>query len=336
MEKKPEQTHPDGWLRDQPIITNDERFKPEEMTHCPKCGRVSPPTRAKCFYCGAELPLDESAAHKLNFRRLENWEKGFNLVVKPPAAELSLDEIAEIARLLKVEADDAAKILTSGKTLPLARVETVSEAEVIAKNLAKFQIDSVIVSDEDLRLEIVSRRLRGIEFSDDRLIFVLFNNDEIVEIKPENLKLIVAGSVFERRIASTEKYERKKENKILETSETSRDEIFADVYAGDDLIGYRVEAAGFDFSCLDADKKLLAGQNIKILIEKLRAATAAEFDDDYQNVRHALGAVWAVGQKRDALGLRKKGMGRLNLESVTIVGNEEQFTKYSRLRRKLL
>lgn len=337
MEKKPEQTHSDGWLKDAPLIAHDERFKPEEMIACPKCGRTSPPTRAKCFYCGTQLPLDKVSARQINFRKLENWEKGYNLVGKAAASNPSASETNEIAKLLKIETEDAEKILTSGKTVPLARFESVAEAEAVAKNLAKFQIETIIVADEDLKLEISNRRLRRIEFSADRLTFVLFNNDEIVKIKLDDVNLIIAGTIFERRIASTEKYERKKENKILETSEISRDESLVDIYTNEDFTGFRIAAAGFDFSCLGADKKLLARENIKILVEKLRALSpAAVFDADYQKIRPALGAVWAVEQKREAGGLRKKGLGKLNLESVAIVSNEDQFTKYSRLQRKLL
>ncbi len=60
MEKKTEQIHSDEWLKDIPLQMENPAFNPEEMILCAKCARTNPPTRLKCFYCGAELEISEA------------------------------------------------------------------------------------------------------------------------------------------------------------------------------------------------------------------------------------------------------------------------------------
>lgn len=337
MEKKPEQIHPNNWLKDLPLQTQNEAFKPEEMLVCPKCERLSPPNRLRCFYCDSELPIAESRFLKPNLRKLETWEKGFNIVCSPDNLNPETLRIAEIAKLLKLEQEDLQKIFAAKKPLPLARAESETEAEIIVKRLKESGVDSFVLSDEKLKIETVTRRLRGIEFFDDRLILILFNADEIAEIAREDLCLIVSGALFERKIESTEKHNRKKENEILEAVELSWDELLIDIYSRNDAIGYRIEAKGFDFSGLENEKQLLAKENMKSMVEKLRlVAPKAKFDADYRRLRNELGKIWEVEQKKDSKGLHKKGFGKFNLESVTTIDNLLQFTKYSRLQWQLL
>jgi hypothetical protein len=337
MEKKPEQIHPDNWLKDLSLQPQNEAFKPEEMLVCPKCERLSPPNRLKCFYCNGELPVTEIQFLKPNLRKLETWEKGFNIVCLPDNLNQEELNISEVAKLLKLEQEDTRKILAAGKALPIARAESETEAEIVAARLKESGVDSFILSDEKLKIETVTRRLRGIEFFDDRLVLILFNADEIVEISHEDLCLIVSGALFARKIESTEKHNRKKENEIVEAIELSSDELLIDIYSRDDTIGYRIESKGFDFSGLENEKQLLANENMKSLVEKLRTvAPNAKFDGDYRRLRNELGKIWEVEQRKDSKGLHKKGFGKFNLESVTTVDNLSQFTKYSRLQRQLL
>jgi hypothetical protein len=179
--------------------------------------------------------------------------------------------------------------------------------------------------------------LRGVEFYDDKLILIFFNQDETAEISPADLALIVTGAVFERRIEATEKHNKKGDNKILNQTETASDEMLFDIYSRRDSPGFRIYAKGFDFSCLGADKELLAKDNIKKLIEKLRRfAPDVKFVDDYLLNRSLLANVWEVEQKTDSQGLKRESFGRFNLGNVTTVNNTSQFTKYSRLQWHLL
>lgn len=337
MDKKPEKMHEDRWLKNLPAPAGDENFKPEELLDCPRCTRRNAPTRLKCIYCGAALPVTQTAHLKRLSRKLEAWENGFNIIFLPREQISDESKLGEIAKMLRLETDELRKIVEAETPLPAARAESEQEAEIISKKLRENGFDSIVLSDKKLEIETLPRRLRRIEFFADKIVFILFNTDEIVEISPENLCLTVSGALFERRIEVLQKHRRGKENKTLQTSELSADELLIDVYTQDDAIGYRISSRGFDFSCLETEKELLAGGNMKKLSKKLRAfATTAKFDDDYRRVRAELGSVWTVEEKTDSKGVQKKGFGQYNLESVTTINNLLQFARYSRLRRQLL
>lgn len=330
---------PEEWLTDLPLPSENIAFKPEEMIACAKCGRKNPPNRLKCLYCGGELEITESQSRffKPNLRKLESWEKGFNVIFLPNADNFDEAKLSAAAGLLKLEAEAVKRLLAAADSLPLARTESEKEAEILRARLEDFGLESLILSDETLAVEKPAQRLRGIEFFDDKLILILFNRDEVVEIASENLALLVSGAVFERKIEATEKYNKKGENKILDTSETASDESLIDIYSRFDSIGYRIYAKGFDFSSLEAEKELLAKDNIKKLLNKLREfASGAKFVDSYLQNRSNLTGIWEVEEKTDSRGLKREGFGKFNLENLTTVNNLAQFTKYSRLQWHLL
>lgn len=326
-------------FKDLPVQAENIAFDSEEMIRCEKCRRANPPNRSKCLYCGAELDISEAQSQnlKLNLRKLEFWEKGFNLISIPGSQNFDEKQITDIAKLLKVEKEFARKVLEAEKPLPLARIESEKEAEILQEKFREHDIETLVLSDETLAIEKTPRRLRGVEFFDDKLVLIFFNQDEIVEIAEKDLALIVTGAIFERKIEAIEKHSKKGENKILETSEVSSDEILLDIYSRADSIGYRIWAKGFDFSSLEAEKGILAKDNLKNLAVKLRRiAPDALFVDDYPQNRELLAEVWEVEQKSDSLGLKRESFGKFNLGNVTTVNNLSQFTKYSRLRRHLL
>lgn len=339
MENKTGQTDSDEWLKDLPLQTENPAFNAEEMIVCAKCARTNPPTRLKCFYCDAELEISEAQSGFLrpNLRKLEVWEKGFNLIFQNKNKDFDESKLPEIAKMLKLEKDFLQKMFNEQKTLPIARAEAEKEAEIVRKRLQELGIETKILSDETLAAATPPKRLRGIEFWDDKIILVLFNQDEIVEISSDDLILIVSGAIFERRVEATEKRSKKGENKLLQTEETTSDEFLVDVYSRQNVVGYRIFAKGFDFSSLESEKGILAVENMRKLIKKMReVAPNAKFVDDYLQVRENLGNIWEVELKTDSQGIRRGGVGSFNLANVTIANNLLQFTKYSRLNRQLL
>lgn len=334
-----ENNQPNEWLKDLPVQTENVAFKPEEMIACAKCRRMNPPNRPNCVYCGGELDAADARSQflKLNLRKLESWEKGFNIILLPNLQIFDEAKTAEIAGFLKMEKETLQKMNRANKPLPVVRIESPKEAEIIKTRLREFNIESLILSDEALAFDRPTRRLRGIEFFDDKLILILFNQDEVTEITTADLALIVVGAMFERRIEATEKHNKKGDNVILNQTETASDEVLFDIYNRRDSLGFRIYAKGFDFSCLEADKKLLAKDNIKKLTETLRRfAPDAKFVDDYVQNRSLLADVWNVEQKTDSRGLKREGFGKFNLGNITTVNNLSQFTKYSRLQWHLL
>ncbi len=329
----------EDWLKDLPIRSENIGFRAEEMIACAKCARTNPPTRRKCFYCGAELEISEAQSQflKPNVRTLESWEKAFNLIIKPSGEKFGETRTAEIAKGLKIEEELLRKIIESGKTLPIARVESEKDAEIGRVFLRNQGVDSIILSDEQMNSEKSPRRLRRIEFDDDKMILILFNQDEVVEIANADLVLIVTGTIYERKIEATEKRRKKGENQILETTEIASDESLIDIYSRRDEDGFRIMATGFDFSCLQSEKGILANENIKRLSEKfVQIAPNAKLVSDYLKIRELLAKIWEVEQKTGSQGLKRESFRKFNLGNVTTVSNLPQFTKYSRLQRHLL
>ena len=338
MEKKIKEQFAADAPDELPLQTENPAFKPGEMIACAACRRLSAPTRLKCLYCGAALPVSEKQTDyfKPDLRKLELWEKGFNVIFAKSVGQIADDKLSEISALLKLEKEVSSEIFADVKSLPLARVETLREAELIAQKLQNAGIETKILADEDLNSEKPPRRLRGVDFWDDKLILILFNADEVAEIKWTDVELIVTGAVFERKVEATESRRKRGENKLLETGETASDELLFDIYGAGDFTGYRVAQTGFDFSCLGNEKSLLAVDNIKKLVDKLtERAPNVKIDADYLKIRSNLGNVWQVEERTDSRGLKRESFGSFNLGNVTTVNNAAQFTKYSRLQRRL-
>jgi hypothetical protein len=337
MEKNQEQLLTEEWLKDVSRELETRSFKTEEMISCPKCARKSPPTRLTCVYCGADLPVTENHSEfiKPQSRRIEPWERAFNLIFLPNGKDYDEVKTGEVASLTQFEPSEIQKIC-GGTALPILRVETKTEAELLQVRLEKLGVKTHLVADEDLKLETPARRLRRIEFAGDRLVLVLFNSDDSLEIARENLALIVTGAIFERKIETTEQ-RKKRVNKPMNSVETSADETLVDIYTKDDPIGFRLSTAGFDFSTLGDDKEMFARENVRKLTEKLKNfAPEARFVEDYTKIRDLLGKIWEVEERRDSRGLQRKSFGRFEIGNVTTVNNLAQFTKYSRLQWHLL
>jgi len=338
MQKPEENINQEDRLKDLPVQTENIAFKPEEMILCEKCSRNNPPNRLKCFYCAAELKLSDEQAELVKpvLRKLELWEKGFNLIIQPDSTNFNELNATEISKNIGFESEIVQKIVDSKKKVPIARVETQNEAEIVKKILHRYGLETKIVSDESLALEKVPKRLRGIEFLDDKLILILFNQDEIVEISREDLALIVTGAVFEKKTESIEK-RKKGESKILDATETASDEMLIDIYSKQDSTGFRILSKCFDFSCLETEKTMLATENMKRLAVKLQEFSQnARTIKDYLSVREILGNVWELESRKDSLGLKRHSFGKFDFSNVSSSNNLQQFTKYSRLQWQIL
>lgn len=338
MEKKAELIDEDEWLKNLPIKSEEIAFKPEEMILCGACQRTNPPNRLNCVYCGKELEHSGADKQKIkpNLRKLEIWEKGFNLIYQPDNKEFNGDALTNIAKTLNLESEAFEKICSQKMPLPIARVESQKQAEFFRERLFEFGFQTFVLSDEKLLLKNPPKRLRGIEFFDDKMILIFFNTDEIAEISAEDLVLLVTGAIFERRTEQVEN-RKKGKSKILKATETASDEILFDIYTKENAEGFRVFAKGFDFSCLEAEKEILATENLKKLMWKLQSfAPNLRLVENYLKVREILGNVWETEEINDSKGLHRQSFGKFNLENAVTVTNWSQFNKFSRLQWHLL
>lgn len=337
MSEKTDELNENDWLKDLPLNAKSEGYKAEEMIACQKCQRKNPPNRLECLYCGVELEFDENQTVKPIVRKMDSHVKGSNLIYLGNLKNWDETQIAEVAKMTRMTNDEVKKIFVNEKSLPIARVETEKEVLHISKAFEQLGLKTSVIEDETFELEKNPKRIRSIQTTAETFNLQDFNTNEIFEIRREDLILIVVGTVFERKLEATEKYQKKDENKIVSLAEISSDSVVIDLYTNNNLIGYRIIPSGFDFSWLADEKKLLAIENVKILINKLREfATFAKYDDDYWKVRDSLVNVWQNEETTDSKGLQRQNFGKFNRETVTTTSNLMQFTKYSRLQWLLL
>ncbi|HEY8409780.1 MAG TPA: hypothetical protein VIK76_00175, partial [Pyrinomonadaceae bacterium] len=154
-----------------------------------------------------------------------------------------------------------------------------------------------------------------------------------VDVPWSDIVLLVSGRLVEKRIEVKEVKTRRAENEILDASELFSDEAVIDLYAATYPGTWRISATGFDFSCLETDKTLLARENITRLQQLLvTKAGNARLDDSYKRLRPLLDLVWVPEQETKSSGWRRERPGKLSLGMATIRSNENQFTRYSQLR----
>jgi hypothetical protein len=330
-----------AWLADVAALQPETRgFAPEQMVRCEECLRANPPTRTACLYCAAPLPRTEASAllRQPALRRLEDWESGYSLIFLPHSRQRITEEsLLKMTELLRLKMEELLHITEAAEPLPLALAATVEEAALIEERLRALGADTLTLADTELALgDAAPKRLRSLALESGALIARTVGGDESLSLAWEEISLLVAGRLFERRVEVEERRGRGSENEIVEARELSADEAVLDIYA-DGLRGSaRIVAHSFDFSCLGPQKKLVAAENFSKLIEALGASAArAAYDDSYNRLRHALGSVWPLEEHTGSGGLRRARPGRLNTETVTTSSNERQFTRYSRLRNYL-
>lgn len=317
-------------------------FRRDELVACGRCGRRSPPTRIKCLYCGAQLPVAERGEdlRRPALKPLEEWERGFNVVLAPrggDAAQPSLASVAEAASLVRLKPEQLGEMIASGAALPLARTGEEEEVALIVQRLGALGLAVEVVADEELAVEQnPPRRVRRLEFGAETVGGWSSADGEATRVAWGDVALVAAGRIYKKRIEVEEQRTRRGAGEVVESRELSEDEGVLDIYFEDDeATGWRLQASGFDYSCLGARKSLLASENFARLAEVLRGrAPRAAFDDSYARVRHLLRFAWSPTERREAGGLRRARPGRFSTEAVTLVTNETQFTRYTRLLRR--
>lgn len=315
-------------------------FTHSELVACDACLRANAPTRVACLYCGASLPVtgQSAALRRPELKRLEEWEQGFSVVLLPRAdGAAPPQEAEEAASLLRLDAERLREIVGAGRALPLARASSAEEAELVVSRLAPLGLAAEVFSDEELAR--APARVRGLDFEEGALVCRQGPEAAPRRVPLGEVALIVRGRLVHRRVEVAERRTRfGRGSEMVGARELASDESVLDVYAapGAEWDGFRVNAGGFDYSCLGERKGLLAAENFDALVAALRGmAAAAAFDDEYTRLRPLLADVWPPSEHTEAFGLRREGAGRVNTEAVTTVSNEGQFTRYARLRQRL-
>ena len=315
-------------------------FPADQMIRCEECLRANPPTRVSCLYCVAPLPLTESSARlrKPVLRQPEKHQLGYNNILLPVEREVATEIVTEAASLLKLSTENVEQIMSHKLAMPVARTASREESELVTLRLRDLGLSCVTVSDEELGLassDNVLKRVRAMSFDDERLL-IFHSGTEETNVSWSDVILILPARLVETRLEIKERMTRKPEKEILDTSEFFRDEAVIDFYTTADSFTWRVNATGFDFSCLGKEKALVANENIgrlqRLIVGK---AVNAQFDDSYRGVRSLLELAWSTQSEMQSSGWRRERPGKLSVGSATTKSNETQFTRYSRLRHYL-
>jgi hypothetical protein len=317
-------------------------FSPSEMVACDACLRANAPTRTVCIYCGAQLPVNEatSALRRPTLKPLEEWESGTNVIMLPGAYQNVSDvAMAEASSLTRLEPERLKQLAEAGIPLPLARASSVADAALLAAKLRPLGFHITTVPDQHLSVSSCpARRARTLDWTEDAITFWTTLDNQPETIPFSDLLVLVCGRIFKKRVEVEEQRSgMKRRGAVVESRELVSDEEVLDLFPlyDDGRFGWRIAAESFDYSCLAKRKGLLVRDNFTTLVNILRErAHTAAFNDDYGRVRHLLSA-WPLAERTEGQGLRRTSGGKLNTEAVSVVSNEMQFTRYSRLRWRL-
>jgi hypothetical protein len=267
-------------------------------------------------------------------RQPEKHQPGYSNILIPPERAVSDETVAAAAALVKLSPENVQALMSQNVPMPVARTASREEAELVTQRLRDAGLTCITLSDEDLGLSFSDntvKRVRAMRFDDVFLTIQLAGGEEI-EVTWADVILIVPGRLVETRVEITERMTRKPEKELLDTSEFFRDETVIDFYTAKHPFTWRVGASGFDFSCLENEKALIANENIARLQRVLVArAVNAQLDDSYPRVRNLLELAWSTQQENQSSGWRRSAPGKLSVGLSTTKSNESQFTRYSRL-----
>lgn len=307
------------------------------MVTCESCLRNNPPTRLQCLYCGGSLPVDNAGLNlqKPDLRPLENWERGYNNILKSfPATKLSGEALASAADLLKLDKDVLKRLISGNHALPVARTATRDEATLVQRRLSAVGIETEIIPDVNLAEAGAPFRVRAAELSGPGLKGLKLyerQGGQPFELSWRQILLVVLGRLTVQRVESREENARRKESRVVEASEFFTDETTLDFYATDRR-PFRIMSKSFDFSCLGPNKALVAQENMSKLLDVFREkAREATWDDSYNLVRRTLESIWPLERTEQSAGWRRDRPGKLTKGNITEFSNEAQFQKYSSL-----
>lgn len=325
-----------------PFIGPVEPSEPQGFTHdqmirCDECLRANPPTRVACLYCGTALPTTEQSERlrKPTLRPPDKHQLGYSAIYLPAESTTPTSSTIQMAaQLLKISVDDVERILKAQLPLPIVRIASREDAELVHARLAEMKLSTLVLSDTELvPQDNAIARVRALVLDQETFTMIQGASSDEADFAWTDVVLVVTGRLVQKTVELTERKSRTSENEIVSSSEFHTDEAVIDLYLNDSLQTWRIAASGFDFSCLGNEKSLVANENIRRLLTLLtQKCSNAVFDDSYRALRQTLDQVWTAERETSSRGWRRERPGQVSLAAASIESNEAQFTRYSRLR----
>jgi len=303
----------------------------QDIIICPACQRRTPAARAICLYCGAALSVREihTAPPQKN---LESYERAFNTVLAPALSNINEESLLRFAEAMDMEISEAQAFLTEKKSLPVARSQTQSEAELIAGLIRNYGFAASVIPDNDMRLDSPLIKARKVILNHDELL-VLHSSGELPLRIPE-IKVMVLGLLKNTRtdFAETASALKSKAGAVLDTAEFRSEEVLLDIYTGSLAKSFRIKADSFDYSGLITNLAYRIEVNFQAAIFALQQAMPeAMLDTDFARLRRLLGRAWPERSHTEARGIRRSSGFKRVAEVSVISTNRDQFERYSRL-----
>ena len=322
----------ESWLVPDPNANPTlKKFAPEEMVTCEACQRTSPPTRARCMYCGTLLQGTETSAVPEAETSIDQNRPTFYVVLhgtKP--GTLAESVIDQLAARFHLKPDELRAALNTGVPAPFAAYASPDDSERAVKELSSMGFQGLSIPDADLKNEIPHLNIHRLEFSDSGLTGVTKNGRDRRFAAWDDLSLIVTGRLFTHRLEVEEKRSRSS-IKSVDRRELTQDRSVIDVYSTSADAPWRIAVNDFDFSSLGERKSLTAFDNARALIDFLMDRSRAEQNDKYDRLKTVLARVWPMENTTTEGRSRRPRAGRNEVSMVTASDNEIQFNKYSRL-----
>lgn len=320
------------WVPDPNANPTLKKFAPEEMATCEACLRTSPPTRARCMYCGALLPGAEASAVPEAETHIDENRPTYYVVLHGISAPVTLTEsvIGQLAARFHLKTEELRAALNIGVPAPFAAYASEDDSQRAVQELRNMGVESLSVTDADLKNEIAHLNIHSLEFSDSGITGFSKNGRERRFVGWDDISLIVTGRLFTHRLEVDEKRSRSSV-KSLDRRELTQDRSVIDVYSTTAEAPWRIAVNDFDFSSLGERKSLTAFDNARALIQYLIDSSRAEQNDKYDRLKAVLANVWPLQNTTTEGRSRRPRAGRNEVSTVTASDNEMQFNKYSRL-----
>jgi hypothetical protein len=319
------------------LTEDDPRFSADKMVDCGECSRSNPPNRTMCIYCGAGLALEhlDPKITKINYQRPDVWEDGFSLIYS--GKRDVPDTLIDKASLdLQIGPSDLGKILSLNAAVPLIYFRSLTDADLLASRLSDAGFHCAVVGDDLLQARTLPTRIRSARFDRDSVYLNDFNTGHEKLVHLDEKTQIIVGSLVK---TSTEIAGKLKKRAIQIADETLSytDEPVIDIYPESDVYGFRIRASGFDFSCLGDRMRPLAALNMAELVSEFRSRlNANNFIDSYRSAAPLIATIWPLDEIMQSSEVKRGTFGGVRKQSVTVLDNTRQFTKFSRLQRHFI
>jgi hypothetical protein len=307
-----------------------------ETVPCPQCNRNNGVRRTACLYCGAALPVtDTTAAVQVpTLKPVEEWEQGFTVVLAPlDADEPEARQVSRLSEIVRLTEDEAAAFLSARVSLPVARVSSFEEADLIARILGASDLGATVVSDASLDLGSMLKRIRALHVDDEGLHALVLWGDWVTLPRADVVR-VVEGHVVSTKVDLVEGTGKsRKRMDIVDTAQYFVESYAVDVYGPTLEQSFRIKADSFDYRCLGPARSHRLDANVGALCEMLRGyAGASRYDGDYRRIARLLDHAWPRASRVEARGLTRRGDLKHYTSSSVTTDALAQFTRYSRTR----